>query len=64
VTTLGEVAKEQWVVEKLAKRGYSKKEIEKFQKTIACPRCGHGFLSFPDGWGWLSHLSSCKKKAS
>jgi hypothetical protein len=59
--TLGEIAKQKWVAEKLRERGYSKEEIKKFRETIACPRCGQGFLSFPEGWGWLSHLSNCSK---
>jgi len=57
---LGDVAKESWVVEILKKLGYSDEEIKKFQETIACPRCGHGFLSFPYGWGWISHLENCE----
>lgn len=59
--TLGEVAKEEWVSEKLRSLGYSEKEIKKFQETISCPRCGQGFLSFPFGWGWTSHLAHCKR---
>jgi len=58
--TLGEIAKEKWVAEVLRSFGYSEQEIRKFQRELACPRCGRTFLSFPYGWGWLSHLEFCK----
>jgi len=62
IVTLGDVAKEEWLAQKLKKLGYSEKEIKQFQHTISCPRCESGFISFPDGWGWISHLAACERK--
>jgi len=59
---LREIAKEKWIEDELKKLGYNDEEIKMFQETIRCPRCGQPFLSFPYGWGWMSHLSKCKRK--
>ena len=61
MATLGEIAKEKWVEELLRKYGFDQYGIEYFQKHIACPHCGQGFIGFPEGWGWRSHLASCKE---
>lgn len=61
MATLGEIAKEEWIEELLRKYGFDQYGVDYFQKHIACPHCGQGFISFPEGWGWRSHLASCKE---
>lgn len=55
------LAKQTAVVE-LKKLGYSTKEVNGFQKTTKCPRCGTDFATLPYSGRWLAHLANCKAK--
>ncbi len=56
-----EMAKQSVVVE-LENLGYSAKEVNGFQKTTKCPRCGTDFSALPYSGRWLAHLTNCKGK--
>jgi protein-arginine kinase activator protein McsA len=56
-----ETEKEAVIVE-LKNLGYSETEMDNFQKTTKCPRCGRDFSSLPYSGRWLAHLSNCNGK--
>ncbi len=47
------------VIVELKNLGYTAKEMETFQKTTKCPRCGSDFSNIPYSGRWLAHLSNC-----
>jgi hypothetical protein len=53
----------QAVVVELKNLGYTAKEVDGFQKTTKCPRCGMDFAALPYSGRWLAHLANCKGKA-
>jgi protein-arginine kinase activator protein McsA len=53
-----QIAKETIVVE-LKTLGYSEQEVNDFQKTLKCPRCGRDFSNIPYSGRWLAHLTNC-----
>jgi protein-arginine kinase activator protein McsA len=52
----------QTVAVELKNLGYSTKEVDGFQKTTKCPRCGMDFSNLPFSGRWLAHLANCKAK--
>lgn len=52
----------QTVAVELKNLGYSTKEVNGFQKTTKCPRCGTDFSNLPFSGRWLAHLANCKAK--
>ena len=56
-----ETGKEAVIVE-LKDLGYSEQELDTFQKTTKCPRCGCDFSNLPYSVRWLAHLSNCTGK--
>jgi hypothetical protein len=56
-----ETGKEAVIVE-LKDLGYSEQEVDAFQKTTKCPRCGCDFSNLPYSGRWLAHLSNCNGK--
>jgi protein-arginine kinase activator protein McsA len=63
INTQIETGKEAVIVE-LKNLGYTEKEMDNFQKTTKCPRCGCDFSSLPYSGRWLAHLSNCNGKHS
>ncbi len=53
----------QTVVVELKNLGYTAKEVDGFQKTTKCPRCGMDFSALPFSGRWLAHLANCKGKS-
>ncbi|MGD6807807.1 MAG: hypothetical protein ACQCN4_12720 [Candidatus Bathyarchaeia archaeon] len=56
-----ETGKETVIIE-LKNLGYSEQEMDAFQKTTKCPRCGCDFSAIPYSGRWLAHLSNCNGK--
>ena len=52
----------QGILIELKDLGYSNQEMDKFQETTKCPRCGCDFTNLPVSGRWLAHLSNCKGK--
>jgi hypothetical protein len=50
------------VVVELKSLGYSKTEMNSFQKTTKCPRCGADFSNIPYSGRWLAHFGNCTGK--
>ncbi|NLE06717.1 MAG: hypothetical protein GX638_18195 [Crenarchaeota archaeon] len=55
-----EVARQIGITVELKDLGYSQSEIEKFQESVKCPRCGQDLQKTPGGGRWFVHLSNCK----
>lgn len=58
--TVGDYYDHPEVVSFLRAIGCTDQQIKDF--SCRCPWCGRGFLSFPFGWGWRSHLVSCAQE--
>ena len=64
MSAFAEVTHQECVTVELTDLGYSKNEIQQFQKTVKCPRCGCDLQKTPSGGRWFAHLSNCDGKKS
>ncbi len=62
VSAFVKVANQESVVVELKDLGLTENEIEQFQKTITCPRCGTDLQKIPCGGRWFAHLAKCDEK--